>query len=493
MNLKLKAIKGVKWTSISSAFNAILQLIQLAVLAWLLDPAAFGLMAIVMVVIGFSQLFIDLGVSNAIIYKNDISDNKLSSLYWLNIIIGILFFVLVFLTAPLISIFYQNKVLTPLISVVSITFLIKPWGQQFMILLQKDLIFNVIGKIEIIGRSLAFISTIILAFLDFGVYSIAIGTVVYSIVTTLGFLSYGLKFYQPKLYFNYTEIKDFLSFGLFQMGEKIIIYFNSQFDTILIGKLLGIEILGIYNVAKGLVSKPAAIINPVITKVTFPLLSKSNNNIPRIRSIYLKTIKYLSYINFPLYILLAFLAKPLVTQIFGEDWLQSVFIIQVLCMVYLIRSTGNPAGSLLLSRGRADIAFYWNVISLLVTPIFIYTGSFFGLNGILYSLLSIQVIMFFPNWKYIVNKMAEITLIEYINALFKPLIISFGLILIFIIPAIYITNDLLTILLVVLFYSIFYGILVWRFEEGLILDIQPILPFKKLWVGTTRKRFKSSN
>lgn len=424
MSLKKQALTGVKWTTAASVINSVVQLVQLAILAGLLDASDFGLMALVMVVIGFSQMFIDMGLSNAVIYKQKITIEQLSSLYWLNIIIGLLFFILLIIASPLISNIYENQKLTPLINLVAATFLIKPWGQQFMVLLQKNMRFNAIAKTEIISRFISFIVVIVLAYKNFGVYSLAIGSIVFAVFSTIGYNFYGRNLYRPKFYLNIKLLKDFLSFGLFQMGEKIITYFSSQFDTILIGKLLGLEVLGIYNVAKNLVSKPSGIINPVITKVTFPIMSKIDNNITQLKNVFLKTVSYLSLVNFPVHFLIALLAEPLIIIMFGDEWIQAIPIVRVLSFVFLLRSIGNPAGSLLLSRGRADIAFYWGLGKFIFYPIFIVVGSYWNINGVTLSILILHLIIYFLNWHIIVLKTCYAGLSEYFKAIKKPLLFS---------------------------------------------------------------------
>ena len=117
MTLKDKTIKGVKWTTFSSVFTAILQIIQLSILARLLNPSDFGLMAIVMVVIGFSNMFIDMGLSNAIIYKQNVTDNQLTSLYWVNVAIGVILFFIILIISPFIAVFYESPQLKNLIIV----------------------------------------------------------------------------------------------------------------------------------------------------------------------------------------------------------------------------------------------------------------------------------------------------------------------------------------------------------------------------------------
>lgn len=424
MSLKSQVLSGVKWSTLASFINSIVQIIQLAILARLLEPTDFGLIALVMVVIGFSQMFIDMGLSNAIIYKQKISIEQLSSLYWLNVLIGIMFFVLLIFSSPLIAKIYEDPKLTTLINIVAITFLIKPWGQQFMVLLQKNLQFNAIAIIDIISRFFSFLVIIILAYNDFGVYSLAIGSIVFSIISTIGYNYYGRNLYKPKLYMNVKQLKDFLSFGLFQMGEKIIQYFSTQFDTLLIGKLLGVEMLGVYNVAKNLVSKPSSIINPIVTKVTFPLMSKFNDDITQLKSVFLKMMNFLAYANFPVYLLIAVLAKPIIFLMFGKEWEEAIPIVQILSITFLLLSIGNPSGSLLLSRGKANIAFYWNLTLFIFYPLSIYIGSFWGIVGITWGTLILQLFLLYPNWKYIVNNACHAGFVEYFETLKFPFIVS---------------------------------------------------------------------
>lgn len=472
MSLKKQAISGVKWTTISSIFNSIIQIVQLAILARILNPTDFGLMAIVMVVIGFSQIFIDMGVSNAIIYKQEVTSKQLSSLYWLNIIIGFLFFFLIVFSAPIISNFYNNKKLTPLIRLVAITFLIKPFGQQFMVLLQKNLRFNAIAKTDMITKFISFIVVVTLAYKNFGVYSLAIGSVVTTILSTIGYIFYGEKIHRPKFYLKISGLNEYISFGLFQMGERVIQYFANQFDTILIGKLLGIEVLGVYNVAKNLVSKPAAIINPVVTKVTFPLMSTINNDVSKLKAIYLKTINYLSFVNFPVYLLITVLAKPIVLIMFGPKWLEVVPLIQILALVYILRSIGNPAGSLLLSRGKANIAFYWNLATFFLYPISIIIGSNWGISGVALSTLILQILLFYPTWKIIIYKMINAEFWEYARKLLPPMIISIlSLLPSYIIYKINIESIFLFLFSIIIFCITFF-ILMKKYNYSLIEDVK---------------------
>ena len=142
MSLKRQAAEGAYWTGTSSVVVTVLQFAQLAVLAWLLVPEDFGLMAMMMVVIGFAQAFADMGISNAIIHRQNTTDEHLSSLYWLNILAGIVLFFLLLAMVPAIVAFFAEPRLAELIPVTALIFLIAPFGQVFQALLQKNLRFR---------------------------------------------------------------------------------------------------------------------------------------------------------------------------------------------------------------------------------------------------------------------------------------------------------------------------------------------------------------
>lgn len=397
---------------------------QLVILAHYLEPSDFGLMAIVSVIISFSALFMDLGISSSIIHSQDITHEQLSSLYWLNIASGIFLFVIIYCLAPVLAIFYNENELIPIIQLLAVTFIISGVGNQYSVLLQKELQFNAMAKISIISMLFGFIVSVSLAIRGHGVYALVYSSLVNSTVGSVFNLLIGIKKHRPSLIYRHQEIMPMITFGMFQMGEKSLNFINSQFDVILIGKLLGTEALGIYTVSKNLSTRPAQVINPIITKVTFPIMAKVQNDVVKLKAIYLKTINYLSSINFPVYILLAILAKPIVLILFGNKWLDSVVILQILSIYGAIRSTGNPIGSLLLAKGRADLGFYWNLGLFTFIPVTIYFGSNWGLVGIAYSLLGLISFLTIPNWYFMVKPLCGTGFSEYFREILKPLFIA---------------------------------------------------------------------
>jgi len=421
LSLKTQTISGVKWTTLSTVVVNILQLTQIAILSRFLDPTAFGLMALVTVVIGFSQAFLDMGISNAIIHKQQVSQDQLSTLYWINVLAGLFLFIIICGVAPFVASFYKETELTKLIILVAMSFLVQPFGQQFMVLWQKEMRFREIAKIEIITKSFTFVVSVWLAYRGFGVYALVFGTLAGSVVQTTQFIAAGMREYRPSFVFRIMEVKEYISFGAYQMGERTVNYFNYQIDTMLIGKLLGVESLGIYTIAKQLIMKPADIFNPIVTKVTFPAMSKIQNETAKLKGIYLKTVNYLSSINFPVYAFIFVFADDIVSILFGIKWIKAVPIIKILSIWGALRSTINPIGSLLLAKGRANLGFWYNLALFFIVPGAIYVGSHWGLLGVCWTLL----LLLFPftmvaAWYFLVQPLCDAGFIEYHLQIFKP-------------------------------------------------------------------------
>ena len=419
MSLKQTAAAGVKWTGSTAVTTTALQFIRLAVLARLLSPSDFGLMAMIMIVVGLAQSFSDMGISNAIIHRQDINAQQLSSLYWLNVIAGILVFFLVLFVTPVIAGVYGEPTLLEVMPWAAMIFLIVPWGQQFQILLQKELDFKMISIIRIASDLLGLTVAIIAAYREQGVLSLIFGQLAAAIGQTALFLSVGRsKAWQPRLHFSKNEVQSFLSFGLYQMAERTLAHFISRIDQFFIGILVNAEALGYYNLAFNLTLQPQTVINPIITKVAFPLFAKIQNDNERLKRNYLLTLNILSTINFPFMIGLAVVAPTLIPLVLGEQWTDAIILVQVLALVGLLRSIANPSGSLLLAKGRADLGFQLTLGVFFIQSLCIVLGGYYaGLLGITLAVLGVQLFRFVLIYFVAIKNLLGPCLIEYFSAI----------------------------------------------------------------------------
>jgi len=456
MTLKSKATAGVRWTTLAAAVNTGFRLLQLVVLAHFLSPDDFGLMAIVWIIIGFIQEYTDLGISSAIIHRQDATKDQLSTLYWLNILAGLCAFILVWLSTPLLVHFFNEIKLAKLLHGIALVFLINPWGTQFSILLQKELKFNFLAIQEMCATIAGVSCAILCAISGLGVWSLI----------------------RPNFRFCRSDLKGYLNFGLYQIGERSVNYISERMDQLLIGSILGVNSLGYYNFAFNLVIQPVIRINPIVTRVAFPVFSKVQNDTNRLKAGYIKVINLLTSINAPIFFGLAMAAPVAIPIVFGEKWNSSILLVQILSFVALFRSIGNPIGSLQLAKGRPDLGFKWNILLLVVTfPTIYLGGKFGGVVGVAVSLLCLQILMQVLEYLYLVRSLIEKCAKEYFGAILKPIFFAAEMIF-WVIGASFVFNSappMLFLIIQITLGLISYILLFWLQDKKTVIEIQSMI------------------
>jgi O-antigen/teichoic acid export membrane protein len=385
--LRRQATRGARWTAVATGIRIATQLVQLAVLARLLDAADFGLMAMVNVVVVFGQSFGDLGLSNAIIHYQDATRRELSSLYWLNIIAGVAVFAVVWLSTPLLVALYSEPRLDGLVQVSAFVFIIVPLGHQFQVLLERELRFRRIATIEVAATLASAVVGITAALAGYGVMSLVWSMLSYVGGKALLLAVVGWRDWRPTLVLHFPSCRRFMRFAMYQMGDRALNLFSQQMDKLLIGALLGARPLGYYDLAYRLVARPYQLINPIFTRVAFPVFSRVQNDVDRVRKGFLELIEVVAGVLAPIYVAMIALAGPVIGLQLGPGYDPSIGLLRILAIVGFLYGLGNPLGSVLLARGRADVAFYLNLVRILVYAIAIWVGSRFGLDAIAWSLV----------------------------------------------------------------------------------------------------------
>ena len=207
-------------------------------------------------------------------------------------------------------------------------------------------------------------------------------------------------------------------------ADALVNYINRTADIFLGGKFLDAGALGAYNVPRALALQLGIMVNAVITRVGFPLIAKVQNDVDKVRSIYLQTLRMTAATNAPIYIGVAFFAHDIVHVVLGPGWERSGSLLQILALWGGLRSTGNPVGSLLMGMGRANLSLKWNLGLLLVIPPIIWFGANYGPEGIAWALLSTQLGLFFPIWLFLVRPMCRAGVLEYSRAALSPFLFA---------------------------------------------------------------------
>lgn len=349
------------------------QLLQLVVLARLLSPAEFGLIGILLVVVGFAQAYTDLGITSALIARRHETAEVRSSLYWLNLMSGAVVCALAVAAVPLVESVFNEPDLGPYARAIAAVFFIVAAGKQFEVLLQRELAFRPLGVLEALGAVLGTVAAIACAAVGLGVWAFVVGVLVTQGVKSVGLLVIGFRRFPPSFRFRWAEVVPYLSFGAYQMGERTLNFFISRVDQLLIGSRLGTTTLGLYNFAWNLTSQPTSRINPIVTRVAFPALAATEGDETRLKRGYLDMLRVLTAVNAPLLLGLCATAPAVVPAVFGDQWQEAVVLVQWLSVGALARTIINPVGSLMLARNRADMGFKWNVLilSLLVPTVLV--------------------------------------------------------------------------------------------------------------------------
>ena len=209
------------------------------------------------------------------------------------------------------------------------------------------------------------------------------------------------------------------------MGSTLLDFFSHDADILIIGKMLGAEKLGVYSLAKQIVMRLFSIINPIVINVLSPLLSSIQKQKEKLKSSFLKVVKYLAYINFPVYALIIVASKEILYYMYGPEYADAYPVLSFLAVAYCLSAIGNPVGSLQIATGRTDIGFKWTIIRVLVTPVFIFIGSIYSITAVaaFYAFLSVSLLI--PLWYIQLRPMADIRLTEYFSQFYKPLIFLF--------------------------------------------------------------------
>jgi O-antigen/teichoic acid export membrane protein len=377
--MREQAAKSVKWTALSMAVLGISQLIQLILFARFLDPEGMGLFAIVLVVFGFLQAFNDLGVGNAVIQSNTADRRQFEVIYLINIFIGLGLASLYYFLVENISLFLGMPDVEPYLKGLAVAIFLTTFFSLYRALLQKNMRFDIIAKVDFIA-SFVFVAMIFtLLNIGMGLSSLLYGLIaqygVYCIIYTL----LGSRiFFTPRACFKMGD-KEFRSsvlnlykFGFYQVLERMLNYASTSVDRLLIGKCLGADAVGKYNLAWQIVVFPLSKLNPIVNNISFPLYSKLQDDKKELSITYDVTIKIVSYVTIPFYMFLCHFSEPFVFLVFGSGWDSTATIVSILAVSGALKATSSPGGSLMLSRGLVRVTFYWNLMYLLILCVLFY-------------------------------------------------------------------------------------------------------------------------
>ena len=419
MTLGRRAIKAGKWSAISAVGLICIQLSQVFILSRLLTADDFGLYALVMIVVQIVRQFSNMGIGSAVIQRQSTTDNELSSLYWLNVIFGCSFALLILAAAYPLALFFDDLRLFPLLILSSLGVVVPTLGQQFQYLLQKALEFRSLAIVELMSVVIGMGTSVFFAITGHGVFAFVYGMLVNQSLRTFLLLLIGLKIHRPRLHFSIMDLKGYLRFGAFLSAQNIVNILTARVDSIIIGRLLGPSALGVYFFAQQFTSQVFIRIIPIVSRVAFPVFSKLQSDPARMGEGYLRMVQALAIIIFPILVGLGLVIDELLEVFFVPEWSSAAGIIQILVFVMMFKTVIAPIGTVLMARGRTDVGFYMNAYMLVQLPLFLVFGATFGIIGVAWSLLCSTIVSFII-WLVVQSRVVSIDVIEMCRLLILP-------------------------------------------------------------------------
>lgn len=397
-SLKNKAVQGAKWSLIDNIANYGIAFLVSLILARLLTPAEYGIMAMIAIFIAISNSIIDSGFSSALIRKVHIDRIDYNTVFFFNLLVSFVLYILLYLTAPLISVFFKEPILTDILRVIGWILVINALSIIPRTILVKSIDFKTQTKVSVISSVTSGLIGIGLAMTGWGVWSLVGQQLSRQILNSL-FLWVFCKWF-PVWEFSAKSFKELFGFGYKLLLSGVIDTIYRNIYSVVIGRFYSSSQLGQYTQAEQFNTVFSSNLSAVVQRVSYPVLSSIQNDQERLREVYRKVIKMTMLITFACMIGLAAVAKPLIIILIGDKWLPSVYFLQIICFSGMLYPLHAINLNILQVKGRSDLFLKLEIIKKIIGVIPIAIGVFYGIDYMLWGSVFISFISYFLNSYY---------------------------------------------------------------------------------------------
>jgi PST family polysaccharide transporter len=416
--LKKKAVRGAGWLTLGQFANQGMSLVVTGILARLLTPEAFGLVGMVVVFTAFLELFQELGLTAAVIQRKDVTEEQLSTVFWITIFCGATLSLATAAVSPVIAWFYGEPELKSVASLLGLTFFINSFVHVQAALLRKRLQFRrlVLAKIAaaLVGGGVG----IGLAFAGFGVHALVFKSV--AVAALFSGLLWLMGGWRPNRWPRLRSVLGMLTFGGGVTGTYLLSYLSRNMDYMLIGRFLGAAALGVYTIAYRIMLLPLRRITFQLSQVAFPAFSAIQDDKPRVARGYCQMGKTVALVTFPAMAGLLLVAPEAVRVVLGEKWLRAIFLIRVLAPVGALQSVTAASTHLFRSQGRAWFHLVLEFVITAVTLGAFVVGLRWDVEGVAVCYAISQFVLM-PAKCYFAFRLVNLRLTRFYRALNGPL------------------------------------------------------------------------
>ncbi len=419
MNLKQKAVKGVIWSAIQSWGNQLISFAVFLLLARLLEPSVFGLVALAAVFLAFMQVFLDQGFADAIVQRKELDPAHLDTAFWTNISIGLLLMLCSITAAGTVANFFKQPQLTPILRYLSLSFLFGTFSSVQQAILRRRLDFKTLALRSLVATCAGGFVGVVMALRGFGVWSLVGQQLINGLVGVL--VLWRVSDWRPGLNISVKHFRELFSFGINVLGINALNFLNRRSDDLLIGYFLGTVALGYYTVAYRILLVVTQLVTGIIQATALPVFSRLQKEPERLRQAFYSAIQLSSLFAFPVFLGLSALAPELVVVLFGKQWTPSIPVMQILALVGILYAGFYFNGPVIMAVGKP----FWNLGLNSLQAVGNVLGFLIAVRWGIIAVASAYVIRSYlmsPITIWVVYKLIQINLITYLRQYAAPLI-----------------------------------------------------------------------
>ena len=397
-NLKNKAVKGVGWSATDTILAQGINFIVGLVLANRLDPHDYGLIGYVSIFIVLFNCIVNSGFSNALIRKKDVKEVDFSTTFIINLILCLVMSIVLFLSAPLISRYFDEPELIPITRVMSVIVIINSFSLIQKTILNKRIDFKTQTKVSFIANLTSGVIGISMAYMDYGVWALVAQQISSQLLSTI--LLWYFVHYYPGLRFSKESFRELFNFGWKLMASSIIDTLWKEIYQIVIGKTYHTDALGQYTRGKQFAELLSTNLTTVVQRVSYPTLSTIQDNRERLKNAYKTIIKETMLISFVLLFGLAAIAKPLLFVLIGQKWTYAASLLPIICFSFVLYPLHAINLNMLQVEGRSDLFLKLEIIKKCIAVIPIILGIFISIEAMLWCNVVTGLFAYYLNSYY---------------------------------------------------------------------------------------------
>ena len=415
--IKQRSLKSVKWSSAAEICSRGFQPVVMLMLARLLSPSDFGIIAVAISVVSFAQIIQDFGIGKAIIQTEKNVELYTNNAFWVNAGMGIVLYVVLYFAAPPLSIFFKSPESMDVLRVLCLQIVIVSFFSVHSALLKRNLRFKGIFFVRFATSVIPGITSVAMAFWGMGVWSLVYGSLAGSTVQLI--LYWRLSEWRPKLNFDTIVFIDMFKFSRWVMLEGLLTWIILWGDSIIIGHYLGIKDLGMYRLGSTVIIFASNIFFTPVVNVALSFFSRLQSNLPDLVDCFKKLTQIIISLSIPIGIGLALLAKPIVTVFLGEKWIGTDIVISIMAIRFGIGWFFGLNSTVYTALGRPDLNIkVMIIITIIAIPAYIF-GAKYGLLAFCIARLTVSLIDNFINY-FVAKNLLDLPL-TYIRIILFPL------------------------------------------------------------------------